>query len=399
MIKKEGTVALQVLKPDQGGNMKFISVFAIAVAFLSSQAQAHIAQPEAAELTQLRLIDRGDGSAPRWMPLGQALEYSQKSHGEGRCGGFMDLTGQKPLLESISPKVEYFRLSLEDRPLTQAEYLSSALPLIDMSRVRSTVEALSSNKNRYYKSTHGAKAASWIADQFKGMARNRADVTVELYKHSWEQPSVIATIAGQGPHKNEIVVIGGHLDSINQSGFGNREMVAPGADDNASGIATLMEVYQVILQSGFRPDRTLAFMGYAGEEVGLLGSQDIANAYRNTKKSVVAVMQLDMTGFPGAGNQVVFMTDNVSPELTKFSQKLMDTYVKVRWSTDRCGYACSDHASWTRAGYASVMPFEATMSTDNKAIHSTQDLISKLDFNHASAFARLGLSFMAELSK
>jgi leucyl aminopeptidase len=333
------------------------------------------------------------------MTLAEAMTFSEMSHGEGRCGGFMDLTDQKPLLESLPLKVDFFKLSLEDRPLTQGDYLSSALPLLDMGRARSVVESLSAFKNRYYRSAHGVKSANWIADQFRGRARNRSDVKVELYAHSWEQPSVIAMIEGQGPHKNEIVVIGGHQDSINQSSFGSREMVAPGADDNASGIATVLEVFQVLIQSGFRPDRTLAFMAYAGEEVGLLGSQDIANAYRNSKKSVVAVMQLDMTGFPGAGNQVVFMTDHVSPELTKFSQKLMDTYVKVRWSTDRCGYACSDHASWTRAGYPSVMPFEATMSTDNKAIHTTQDLITKLDFNHTSAFARLGLSFMAELSK
>jgi leucyl aminopeptidase len=223
-------------------------------------------------------------------------------------------------------------------------------------------------------------------------------VKVDLFSHSWEQPSVIASIAGQGPHKNEIVVIGGHEDSINQSAFGSREMTAPGADDNASGVATVLEVFRVLLQSGFKPDRTLMFMTYAGEEVGLLGSQDIANRFRNEGKSVVAVMQLDMTGFPGAGNQVVFMTDNVSPELTKFSQKLMDTYVRVRWSTDRCGYACSDHASWNRAGFSAVMPFEATMSTDNKDIHTTRDLIGKLDFNHGLAFMKLGLAFMSELS-
>jgi leucyl aminopeptidase len=277
-------------------------------------------------------------------------------------------------------------------------YLDSSLALLDASRVSDTVKQLSSNRNRYYRSSYGVQAAKWIADQFRDLARSRSDVKVELFSHSFEQPSVIASIAGQGPHKNEIVVIGGHEDSINQSAFGSREMTAPGADDNASGVATVLEVFRVLLQSGFKPDRTLMFMTYAGEEVGLLGSQDIANRFRNEGKSVVAVMQLDMTGFPGAGNQVVFMTDNVSPELTKFSQKLMDTYVRVRWSTDRCGYACSDHASWNRAGFSAVMPFEATMSTDNKDIHTTRDLIGKLDFNHGLAFMKLGLAFMSELS-
>lgn len=353
---------------------------------------------EGPEMDTYRLIDRGDGAPPKRMKLREAFQYSKSAHEAGRCAGFMDLTDQPELTTPVSYFVESFKLDLEERPLTQGVYLEGALSLLDASRVSDTVKQLSANKNRYYRSPYGVQAAKWIADQFRETSRNRNDVKVELFSHSWEQPSVIATLAGQGPHKNEIVVIGGHEDSINQSAFGSREMVAPGADDNASGIATVLEVFRVLIQSGFKPDRTLMFMAYAGEEVGLLGSQDIANRFRNEGRSVVAVMQLDMTAFPGAGNQVVFMTDNVSPQLTKFSQKLMDTYVKVRWGTDRCGYACSDHASWNRAGFPAVMPFEATLSTDNKEIHTTRDLIGKLDFNHGLAFMKLGLSFMSELS-
>jgi leucyl aminopeptidase len=346
----------------------------------------------------LRLIDRGDGSSPRWMKLEEAFQFSKSAHEAGRCGGFMDITDAPKITKPLPLVVEQFRLSLADRPMLQGGYIQSALPALDAARMSETVKTLSSNKNRYYRSSHGVAAANWIADQFRTIGAGRSDVSVELFKHSFEQPSVIATIEGKGPHKNEIVVIGGHEDSINQSAFGSREMPAPGADDNASGVASVLEVYRVLVQTGFKNDRTLMFMTYAGEEVGLLGSQDIANRFRQQKKAVVAVMQLDMTAFPGAGNRVVFMTDFVSADLTRFSQKLMDTYVKTPWATDRCGYACSDHASWTKAGYPSVMPFEATMSTDNKDIHTTRDLISKLDFNHASSFLRLGLSFMAELS-
>jgi leucyl aminopeptidase len=380
--------------------MKNCAVFAVLMfALTNSFARAHsLGTVSGPEMDELRLIDRGDGSGPRMMKLKDAFQFSKTAHEAGRCAGFMDLTGQPKFTSPAPLEVESFKLNLEDRPLTQGLYLDSSLALLDASRVSDTVKQLSSNRNRYYRSSYGVQAANWIADQFREVARNRNDVKVELFSHSWEQPSVIATIAGQGPHKNEIVVIGGHEDSINQSAFGSREMMAPGADDNATGVATVLEVYRVLLQSGFKPDRTLMFMTYAAEEVGLLGSQDIANRFRKEGKSVVAVMQLDMTGFPGAGNQIVFMTDNVSPELTKFSQKLMDTYVRVRWSTDRCGYACSDHASWNRAGYSAVMPFEATMSTDNKHIHTTRDLIGKLDFNHGLAFMKLGLAFMSELS-
>ncbi|NDG84093.1 MAG: M20/M25/M40 family metallo-hydrolase [Proteobacteria bacterium] len=370
----------------------------IVIGFALISLTALAAPQKGNEMLEKRLIDRGDGSAPAWMTLKDAFRFSKEAHQEGRCAGFMDVTGQKPFEAPVSPMVESFRLRLEGRPLTQKGYLEGALPLLDSARVQETVKGLSSNRNRYYRSQYGVESAKWIANRFKELSANRSDVKVELFSHSFEQPSVIATIPGQGPHQNEVVVIGGHEDSINQSAWGSRDMVAPGADDNATGVATVLEVFRVMIQTNFKPDRTLMFMTYAGEEVGLLGSQDIANRFRNQKKAVVAVMQLDMTGFPGAGDQVVFMTDFVSPELTRFTQGLMDAYVKVRWSTDQCGYACSDHASWTKAGFPSVMPFEATMSTDNKDIHTTRDLLSKLDFNHGQAFVRLGLSFMAELS-
>jgi len=369
----------------------FISLTALAVPSLTTAQKG-------GGMDERRLIDRGDGTPPRWMTLKEAFRFSKEAHEKGRCAGFMDVTDQKPLKAPVSPLVESFRLRLDGRPLTQKGYLEGALPLLDPARVQETVKGLSGNRNRYYRSQYGVESAKWIASRFKALSASRPEVKVELFSHSFEQPSVIATIPGQGPHRNEVVVIGGHEDSINQSAWGSRDMVAPGADDNATGVATVLEVFRVMIQTGFKPDRTLMFMTYAGEEVGLLGSQDIANRFRNEKKAVVAVMQLDMTGFPGAGDQVVFMTDYVSPELTRFTQGLMDAYVKVRWSTDQCGYACSDHASWTKAGFPSVMPFEATMSTDNKDIHTTRDLISKLDFNHGQAFVRLGLSFMAELS-
>ena len=69
---------------------------------------------------------------------------------------------------------------------------------------------------------------------------------------------------------NEVIVIGGHIDSIS---LARASGTAPGADDDASGIATITEVARVLLQADYRPARTLVFMGYAAEEVGLRGSQ------------------------------------------------------------------------------------------------------------------------------
>jgi leucyl aminopeptidase len=369
------------------------SVFSGLIVGLTSSAHAGVAK---------RLIDTGNGKA-QWVTEAQASELSAKAHASNRCGGYFDLTEFKSSQTKINQKhisaVDTFKLSLGTRPLTQANFLATALPALDATKMIATVNSLAAYKNRYYTSPHGVDAANWIADQFRALGRNRTDVTVELFNHSFKQPSVITTIAGQGPHANEIVVIGGHEDSINQSSiFGSAEQDAPGADDNATGVALVLEVYRVILDTGFKPDRTLKFMTYAGEEKGLLGSQDIANQFKRDGKSVVAVAQFDMTGFDGSGDQVVFMTDFTDPNLTSFSQKLLDTYVHAKWTTDKCGYACSDHASWHKAGYPAVMPFEATMEGDNKNIHTSNDKFGLLDFSHALHFTKLALSFVAELS-
>lgn len=383
-------------------NRSTFAMTAILATFSMQIASAHTHTADlftAEELAEKRLIDRGDGVVHS-MTLAEAMKLSEKAHLDNRCGGFFDVTDQAQVSNEALPMVEFFRLNLGERPMTQQAYLQESISMLDSQRLFKTVTDLSAFRNRFYKSDYGVKAAEFIASQFQTIAKNRSDVKVELFKHSkWAQPSVIATIAGQGPNKNEIVVIGGHEDSINQMAFGSKEQVAPGADDNASGIATVLEVYRVLIETGFKPNRTLMFMGYAAEEVGLLGSQEIANQFKKEGKAVVAVAQFDMTAFVGSGDQVVFMTDFTNPELTQFSQKLMDTYVKAKWSTDQCGYACSDHASWTKAGYSSIMPFEATMNGDNKDIHTPRDLISKLDFKHGLHFAKLALSFMAELAQ
>ncbi|MBS1959722.1 MAG: M20/M25/M40 family metallo-hydrolase [Bdellovibrionales bacterium] len=383
-----------------------IRIFAILTPFLfipllaSAQHQHDFAGLETPEtMSAMRLIDRGDGSAPRWMTFADAMKLSEKSHAEGRCAGFMDITDFQDLDQEPMPMVEYFKLNLGDRPLKQQAYLSRAINELDSQQLFKTVSEMSAFKNRYYKSDLGVQAAIYISDRFKAIAKNRTDIEVNLFKHNWPQPSVVAVMKGQGPHANEIVILGGHEDSINQSAFGSNNMTAPGADDNASGTATVIEVFREIVESGFKPDRTLMFMTYAAEEVGLYGSQDIAKKFKEQGKTVVGVMQLDMTAFPGAGDQIVFMTDFTNPNLTQFAQKLVDSYVKVKWSTDKCGYACSDHASWTKAGYAAIMPFEATMKNDNKDIHTVRDVIQKLDFKFGLHFAKLGLAFLTELAK
>src|SRR5690606_31673746 len=155
-------------------------------------------------------------------------------------------------------------------------------------------------------------------------------------------------------------IVGGHADSIaGMFGGGGR---SPGADDNASGIATITEVIRILMNNNFKPKRTIQFMGYAAEEVGLLGSKEIATNYKRELKKVVGVMQLDMTLHKGTiDKDIVMMADFTNQAQNEFLGRLIDEYVKVSWGYSRCGYGCSDHASWTANGFPASMPFESTM--------------------------------------
>ncbi|MBP6797919.1 MAG: M28 family peptidase, partial [Luteimonas sp.] len=117
---------------------------------------------------------------------------------------------------------------------------------------------------------------------------------------------------------------------------------------------------------------------------------------------VVGVLQLDMTNY-GAGSTFAMrlMTDNSNPTLQNFVTRLFDAYLApmgLTRGTDTCGYACSDHASWTAAGYPAAMMAEPTFFT---RLHTTTDTLAYMGNSAAVSvnFARLGLAFVGELGK
>lgn len=193
-----------------------------------------------------------------------------------------------------------------------------------------------------------------------------------------------------------IIFIFCYLDST--SGGGSNR--SPGADDDASGTSTVLEIFRVLSTSGFKPSRSVEFHTYAAEEVGLLGSMAVASSYQNNDINVFSMMQLDMTFYtkPGTTPKFGIITDYVNNDLTTFLKTLVDTYSELNYVTSKCGYGCSDHASWTKAGYASCFPFEAAFADLDPYIHTSSDTIDKLDLDHGLEFAKVGLGYIVELS-
>lgn len=243
-------------------------------------------------------------------------------------------------------------------------------------------------------------AAALVLRKWQGYATSagRTDVTVAYRTHTgWRQPSVILTIPGS-TLPNEVVVVGGHLDSISSTS------AAPGADDDASGIATFTEVIRVAMARNFRPQRTVKFMAYAAEETGLRGSREIAIEHKgNTAITVVGVLQLDMTNYKhvNAASDVGIVTDNTNAAQNQFIRDLITTYVGVPFINTSCGYGCSDHASWHNQGIAASIPFEGTVGQKNPNIHTSRDTLANSDSTaaHALKFSKIAAAYVAELAK
>jgi leucyl aminopeptidase len=311
----------------------------------------------------------------------------------GRCGGFIvhdSLDDARQALSALrdSRPIDYTL----DRPAD----VRATVKLVDENRIRGTIAELQAMGSRYYKSQTGADASRWLAARWRTLTP-RTDVTIELVKTGYPQKTVVMTVPGT-TRASEVIVIGGHLDSISLSGFSSD---APGADDDASGIATLTEVARVLLAQDYRPARTIQFVAYAAEEVGLVGSQQLAKSYKQRGIDVVGALQLDMTNYQGSDKDIWLMKDFTSAAQNQFLIELIETYVGATWGLDACGYACSDHASWTRIGVPASMPFESRMNQRNKHIHTGRDTLETSGNNaaHAAKFARLGAAYAIELGK
>ncbi|GHG81210.1 M20/M25/M40 family metallo-hydrolase [Comamonas sp. JC664] len=316
-----------------------------------------------------------------------------------RCAGFITYESRDEALASLEPLPPAKNQKAVSYTLTNAATVNTLMGALSADNIRTTIAELSAFPTRSQTSQGGVDAAALILNKWQGYATSagRTDVTVAYYPHSgWRQPSVILTIRGT-TLPNEVVVVGGHLDSISSTS------AAPGADDDASGIATFTEVIRAAMANNYRPQRTVKFMAYAAEETGLRGSREIALSHKNQGINVVGVMQLDMTNYkhPNATADVGIVTDNTNAPQNQFIRDLITTYVGVPFTNTSCGYGCSDHASWHAQGYAASIPFEGTVAQKNPNIHTSRDTLTQSNntATHALKFSKIAAAYVAELAK
>jgi Zn-dependent M28 family amino/carboxypeptidase len=249
----------------------------------------------------------------------------------------------------------------------------------------------------------GAQAGAFFAQAQNGASilslPKPAHLTAKGSIAEVKVPNVVGMIEGSDPVlKNEYVGIGGHLDHL---GVVNG-VVYPGADDDGSGSTSVTLITKAFKEGKIRPKRSIVFMTFFGEEMGLLGSKYLVDHPPVPLDKMVAEFQMDMVGRDSDGVQngdqsrVDKKEENVdtirlvgskriSTELDATIQE-MNKYIGFRFKYDAEDvYTRSDHYNFAAKGIPIAFLFDGF----HPDYHQPTDTIEKINFNKIVSSARL----------
>ncbi|KAF2127071.1 bacterial leucyl aminopeptidase [Dothidotthia symphoricarpi CBS 119687] len=341
---------------------------------------------------ELRLIKTSEFDNGTWYTEQEKLDIFISTPS---CAHFMDITDSMELEDHRVAMANGFKVdkrqsaSFPSAPSHQAQ-ANPLIAQISKTNPKTWITSLTDIQNRYYRGSYAASSATTVFNLIKSVAAVNTKITVRQFTHSYNQPSVIATIPGTSAN---VVIVSSHFDSINQANPTTGR--APGADDNASAVVTILEALRVLAAAKYAPKNTLEFHFYSGEEGGLLGARAVMQDYVTRKVKVLALMNQDMTAYSPNHNIAVF-TDYVSTPLTNYIIKLVPVYTTIPVITDTCGYACSDHGAATDAGFAAAYVADENIVDSSPYIHTANDAVSTLDFDHLYQHVRLTVGFLVE---
>lgn len=257
--------------------------------------------------------------------------------------------------------------------------LASPPPAFSTDRIAAVVRALSSSEMDGRKpGTDGhAKASAFVE---RGLREAGLRVTVAA-----DGPrNVVATLPGTKPdYARQSVVVGAHYDHL---GTGH-----PGADDNASGVAALLELARAFA-SGPPPDRTILFVAFDSEEEGRLGSRRFVEDLKRDGIEVRGMINLDTVGRLGAGKILVLGTGTASEWVHVFRGAGFVTGYPVEGVASDPGG--SDQVSFQEAGIPAVQLFTGP-HLDYHASGDTSDKVDAAGVAKVAAVAREAVEWLA----
>ncbi len=229
--------------------------------------------------------------------------------------------------------------------------------------------------------------------------------------------NVLGILIGSDPKlRDEAVIIGAHIDHLGMEGG----VIHPGADDNASGVAALLEIAKTFAASPEKPKRTLIFAFWTGEEEGHLGSAFNVKHPRWPLARVAAYLNLDMIGHPWLATEIRKLVDDshlpgadayvasvkaenfVEPGVPRgfpaLERALRDSArgnalaMHIDWTDGK--YGGSDYRDFARAG----VPFIRFFGNFFPDYHKPGDTPDRLDMTQVQRVARFAFATAWELA-
>lgn len=271
---------------------------------------------------------------------------------------------------------------------------------VDMDSLQATVQYLQDYQSRVWNSQNAFDASDWIAARMQALG---LEVEQQAFNAStWlgsgqAAPNVIGIQRGT-VYPDVYVVCGSHFDSFSweaYSGGGN----APGADDNATGVASVLESARIMTQYEF--EYSIIYCAYGCEEMGLYGSEAYASRCQQQSMEILGYFNNDMNGYLyGDVIHIDCIYPNSVAPIGDYYMNIGNVYfpeLPIRHVNFNDGD--SDHTSFNQHGYMGIYPFEDYQHY-SPYIHTPNDLIgtSVNSWEMSQQYCRMNIGCLAEIA-
>jgi aminopeptidase YwaD len=210
---------------------------------------------------------------------------------------------------------------------------------------------------------------------------NAVSLSVDIARRSVPAYNVVGTLEGADPNlKREFIVIGAHYDGLGRGGESNSRApgsneVHHGADDNASGVAGLLELARIFSAEKTKLRRSLVFIAFSAEESGLIGSNYYVNNPAVPLAESAAMINMDMIGRLRDGKLSVGGV-GTSTEFRKLVESLNGGTRGFTLQLSEDGFGPSDHSSF----YAKQIPVLFFYTGTHEDYHKPSDTAEKINY-------------------
>lgn len=289
------------------------------------------------------------------------------------------------------------------------ESLAILLNEINADSLRQTVLDLQNFGSRYALREGGNKqVAEYIQQRLENYGVTAEIDSFYLEDYNWLVGNfnawfynVKGVLNSQNPVDDSLVIIGAHLDAISLNQYYQLQTLAPGADDNASGVAVMIEIARVLHHHPTEFHRTINFLGFDGEELGLFGGHHDAEERLQAQEHIAVMLNNDMVSYQPDDDWRVTLHwyDNALDVLEKAvatCREYTDIEPFVPAEYENGNSAASDSYAYATRNFKSVFAIEYTFST---SYHTEHDVADSNNYAYHADITRYNLAMMADYAK